>query len=157
MNDNTANDKTAELQSKLREAEMKLRDQTIELRDTKSRGVRLAVGSAIAGFLLFAIGGQWFPGYQLDSTAEAASNQKATSAVSDVMAQLCAERFMRTSGLAARLAALNEASSDWNKSSYIREGTWATTPDGEKADHNTADRCRNLIAERILEDSAKAS
>jgi hypothetical protein len=62
MNDKTdKTDKAAELQAKLREAEMKLRDQTIELRDVKSRSVRLAVGSAIAGFLLFAIGGQWFP------------------------------------------------------------------------------------------------
>lgn len=151
------NDDTAELKSKLREADMKLREQTGQLRDAKSRSIRLAAGSAIAGFLLFAIGGQWFPGYQLDSTAEAASNKMAASAVSEVMAQLCAERFMRTSGLATRLAGLNEASGDWNKSSYIRDGKWAATSDGEKADHVTADKCRGLIAKRILEDSAKTS
>ncbi|MDH3315846.1 MAG: hypothetical protein OER43_08795 [Gammaproteobacteria bacterium] len=155
MNDNT--DKTAEIQSKLREAEMKLREQKGELRDAKSRGVRLAVGSAIGGFLLFAIGGQWFPGYQLDSTAEATSNQMATSAVSELMSQLCAERFMTTSGLDARLAALDEASGDWNKSNYIRDGAWANAPDGEKADYATAERCRNLIGKRVSEQSAKAS
>jgi hypothetical protein len=158
MNDKTdKTDKAAELQAKLREAEMKLRDQTIELRDVKSRSVRLAVGSAIAGFLLFAIGGQWFPGYQLDSTAVTTSHKMASDAVSGVMAQLCAERFMKTSGLASRLSGLNEASGDWNKSSYIRDGAWAATPAGEKADYATADRCRELIAERISEESAKAS
>jgi hypothetical protein len=73
------------------------------------------------------------------------------------MAQLCAERFMKTSGLASRLSGLNEASGDWNKSSYIRDGAWAATPAGEKADYATADRCRELIAERISEESAKAS
>jgi len=81
----------------------------------------------------------------------------ASDAVSGVMAQLCAERFMKTSGLASRLAALNEVSGDWNKSSYIRDGTWAATLNGEKADYATADKCRGLISERILEESAKAS
>ncbi len=158
MNDKTdKTDKAVELQSKLRDAEMKLRDQTIELRDLKSRSVRLAVGSAIAGFLLFAVGGQWFPGYQLDSTAEATSHKMTSDAVSGVMAQLCAERFMRTSGLASRLSGLNEASGEWNKSSYIRDGAWAVTPDGEKADYATADKCKELIAERISEEPAKAS
>lgn len=155
MNDKT--DNTAELQSKLREAEMKLREQKGELRDAKSRSIRLAVGSAIAGFLLFAIGGQWFPGYQLDSTAEVAANEKATGAVSEVMAQLCAERFMKTSGLDSRLAALDATSGDWNKSNYIRDGAWAAAPDGEKADYATAEKCRDLIGKRVLEQSAKAS
>ena len=113
--------------------------------------------SAAAGFLLFAVGGQWYPGYQLDSTAEATANKKAADAVSDVTAQLCVERFMKTAGLKSRLTALNEESGDWRKSNYIQNGTWAMFPDGAKPDHATADKCRALIAERIASDAEKTS
>ncbi len=155
MNDNT--DKTAELQSKLREVEMAARDQKIELRDAKSHGIKLAFGSAIAGAVLVVVGGQWFPGYQLDSTAEATSSEMTTNAVSGIMAELCAERFMKTSGLASRLAGLNDASTAWDKASYIRDGKWASSSAGEDADYAIVESCRDIIAERILEESAKAS
>lgn len=150
-------DNSSELKSKLRDSEMKGREQTVELRDLKSRSVRLAAGSAIAGFLLFAIGGQWFPGYQLDSTAEANANQMAAAAVTELKAQYCAENFMRTAGLETRLAAWNEVKGGWDKASFIRDGAWAATPDGEKADYVTAEKCRDLIAERVSAKSAKAS
>lgn len=142
-------DDTAELKSQLRQAESKVRATEATLKGMKDSRLKLSVGSAIAGFLLFAIGGQWFPGYQLDSNAEATSNKMAASAVSGVMAQVCAERFMKTSGLESRLAAFNEVSGDYNQTSYIRDGTWAATPGGERADYATAEKCRNLIAERI--------
>lgn len=63
----------------------------------------------------FAVGGQWFPGHQLDNTAEATANHKAAGAVSDVMAQLCAERFMTTPELESRLTALKAETGDWSK------------------------------------------
>ena len=151
MNDNTA------LRSQLREAESKARVAEAALKDVKGRRLQLSVGSVIAGFLLSVVGGHWFPGYQLDSTAEATANKKAVSAVSEVMAHVCAERFMSSSGLESRLAALNGESGDYSKASYIRDGTWAVTPDGERADHATADKCRSLIAERVSGESGKTS
>lgn len=151
------NDDVAELKSNLRDIERKVRAVEGELKDAKSGRVKLIAFSAIGGFLLIAVGGQWFPGYQLDSTAEATANKKAADAVSDVTAQLCVERFMKTAGLKSRLTALNEESGDWRKSNYIQNGTWAMFPDGAKPDHATADKCRALIAERIASDAEKAS
>jgi hypothetical protein len=154
-------DNSAEFRSRMREAENKARTAEAELKDVKGRRLKLAVWSAIGGFLLFAVGGQWFPGYQLDSTARATANKTAVSAVSEVMAQLCAERFMSSLGLEARLAALDGATGDWSKATYIRDGTWAATPDGtpdgERADHATAEKCRSLIAERVTGESGKTS
>ncbi len=157
MSDKTAEQTTAELKSQMREAENKLRGAEAAVKDEKDRRLKFSVGSAIGGFLLFAVGAQWFPGYQLDSTAAANSNKIAASAVSEVMAQVCAERFMQTSGLESRLAAFNRANGSWGKASYIREGTWAATPDGERADYATAEKCRDLIAERIPGQPEKAS
>lgn len=153
MTDKT--NENADLKSELRQAEMKSREQKGDLRDAKGRSIRLAIGSAIAGFLIFAVGGQYFPGYQLDSTARANSEKMVASAVSDLTAQLCAERFMRTSGLESRLTALNEEGSDWNKTNYIRNGTWAASADGEKADFAIVEKCRDLITQRISEAPAK--
>ena len=159
MNDETEKtaDKTAELQTKLRQLEMTARDQKIELRVAKSHGTKLAIAAAIGGAVLVAFGGQWFPGYQLDSTAKATASEMTTSAVSGIMAELCAERFMKTSGLASRLSGLNGASTAWDKASYIREGGWASTADGEEADYAIVENCRDLIADRILKQSANAS
>jgi hypothetical protein len=127
------------------------------LKDARRGRVKLIVASAIGGFLLFAVGGQWFPGYQLDSTAEATAHEMAAGAVSDVTAQLCVERFMKTSGLESRLTALNGETSEWKQTNYIQNGAWAASPDGGKADHDTADKCRGLIAERVASEPAKTS
>ena len=109
-------DSTVELQKKLRDAENKVRTTESELNKAKTGRLQWSAWSAVAGFLLFAIGGQWFPGYQLDSTAATSSNTMAASAVRGIMAQLCAERFvMKTSGLESRVAEFNDATGDWNK------------------------------------------
>jgi hypothetical protein len=150
-------DNIAELKSELRGMESKVRAVEGALKDAKARRVKLIVYSAIGGFLLFAVGGQWFPGYQLDSTAEATAYEKAAGAVSDVTAQLCVERFMKASGLESRLTALNGETGDWSKANYIQNGIWATSPDGGKADHATSDKCRALIAERVAGGSEKTS
>lgn len=146
-----------ELKARLRESERKTTTAERTLAEFKRRRLPQMAWSAIAGFLLFAIGGQWFPGYQLDSTAEAAAAERADEAVSEVMAELCAERFMRTAGLDSRLSDLNDANGDWGKAKFIREGTWAATPDGAQPDHATAEKCRDLIAKRVTDASEKAS
>ena len=151
------NDDVAELKSKLRDVESTVRAMERKLQEVKGARVKLIAFSAIGGFLLFAVGGQWFPGYQLDSTAEATAYEKVADAVRDVTAQLCVERFMDTAGLKSRLSELNGESGDWRKSNYIQNGTWATLPDGAKPDHATADKCRALIADRIASDAEKTS
>ena len=150
-------DSTKDLQTQLREAERRGSAAERALKDMKSRRVTLMGWSAVAGFMLFAVGGQWFPGYQLDSTAEAAAAERANGAVSNVMAELCAERFMRTAGFESRLSGLDAASGDWSKAKYIREGAWAATPDGERSDHSTAEKCRVLITNRVADQSEKSS
>ncbi len=144
------NDNATELQIKLRNAEKEVRAGETALRNAKGRLVKWSVWSALGGIALVAVGGQWFPGYQLDSTAKVTADKMAESAVSDVFASLCAERFMMTaSGLESRLAAFKEQNNEWDKASYIREGTWADTPDGKKSDYDTAKKCMSLIADRI--------
>ena len=148
---------TMDLKSQLRDAQREVTAAQGTLRQTQARTRKVAVWAAIGGFMLFAIGGQWFPGYQLDSTAKETSQKAVVGAVRNIMAQLCVERFMAESGLESRLADLNAETGDWSQANYIRNGTWAAKPDGEKADHATAEECRDLIAERVSAQAQKAS
>ena len=145
----------SELKTELRDAQNTIRTTTAALAQAKRHRLRLSIWSAAGGFLLFAIGGHWFPGYQLDSTAIRTSNDGAANAVSKVMAGLCAERFMMTPGFEPRLAGLKNANGDWSKAKYIREGGWSQTPDGETSDYATAERCVALIDERLSGTSEK--
>jgi len=151
------NDGSVDYKTQMREVESKLRESEKALSAAKGRVVKLSVWSAIGGFMLFAVGGQWFPGYQLDSTAANASQETAVAAVSDVMAQLCLERFMNEPELDRRMAELNKAVGDWGQANYLRDGKWVTTPSGEETDHGTAEKCRGLIANRVNTERTKAS
>ncbi len=150
-------DNARDFQRQLRDAQSKIRAAETAVAEVKRQRIRLSALSAVGGFLLFAVGGHWFPGYQLDSTAIATSKDSAANAVSEVMAELCAERFMKASGFEARLTGLKDATGDWSKASYIRDGAWAETPDGEKSDQATAGKCVSLIAERLSGEPEKAS
>lgn len=148
-------DDTRDLEKKVRDAESKLKVTEAALKDVKSRRIGLAFWSAAGGIVLFGVVGHWFPGYQLDSTARATSKSDVAEALSDVVAELCVERFMKGPGLATRLEGLKDANGDWSKASYIRQGTWAETSDGQKSDQTTAGKCVTLITER--EDAADAA
>ena len=150
-------DETVELKNQLRDATSKINATEGALTDVKRTRVKTSAWSAIGGFMLFAVGGHWFPGYQLDSTAMEASSVSAASAVRKVMSQLCAERFMRAPGLEERMTGFNDAKGDWARATYIREGTWAETPGGEKSAHATAEECTALIVKRVSGESEKAS
>ncbi len=150
-------DNTRELESQLRDAQSKIRVAEATLADGKRQRIKVSVWSAVGGFLLFAIGGHWFPGYQLDSTAMETSNDRAANAVGEVMAELCAQRFMKDPAFDAILAGLKDATGGWSKADYIRKGVWAQGPGGEKSTHATAEKCVELIAERLSEKPEKAS
>ena len=150
-------DDTRELETQLRDAQSTIRVAEAALGDVKRQRIKVSVWSAVGGFLLFAIGGHWFPGYQLDSTAIETSNDRAANAVGAVMAEVCAQRFMRDPAFDAKLAGLKEATGDWSKANYIREGAWAQAPGGEKSTHATAEKCVDLIAERLSGEPEKTS
>ena len=150
-------DEIPRLEGELRDAQSKIKVAEAALADVKRQRIKCSVWSAAGGFLLFAVGGHWFPGYQLDSTALAQSDRNAATAVSEVMAELCTERFMQSPGLATRLAEFNGAKTNWNKLNYVRDGAWAKTPDGRRPDNAAAEKCAVLIAERLPGEPEKAS
>ena len=76
---------------------------------------------------------------------------EAGRAVNDLMAQICAERFVGSSEYATNQKVLDEMSGKWEKATYIRNGTWGVSPNGDKPDIDTAERCNDLIAKHAPE------
>lgn len=148
---------TADMQEQLRLAEAKAGVAENARKLAQSAIPRNRIWSALIAVGVVIVVGHWFPGYQLDSTAESSSTSAAEMAVGDVMAQLCVERFMTGDGLDARLEALNSAVGDWSQAKHIRDGNWATRPNGEQSTHDTAKKCRSLIAERVTAQKAKTT
>ena len=147
----------ADMQEKLRVAEAKVETAEGATELANAALTRNRTWSALLGAGIVVVLGHWFPGYQLDSTAESTSASAAEMAVGDVMAQLCVERFMTGEGLDSRLEALNAEVGDWSQAKHIRNGSWAVKPDGEQSDHDTAKKCRSLIAERVTASKEKAA
>jgi hypothetical protein len=146
-----------ECRTLLRAAERRAKEAESAAQQVKRSRTKIAIWSALGGFFLFALGGHWIPGYQLDSTAQATASETAQDSVSDVVAQFCAQRFMRAPDLDTQLKALDNEFGEWSKANFIQKGPWADTPHGERPDHDTAEKCHRLIAEKVLEAAPKSS
>lgn len=67
--------------------------------------------SALAGMVLIAVAGQWYPGYMLDSNATLAAKQASQSAVDASAALVCAQIYQAAPDSAAKLVVLRAGQS----------------------------------------------
>jgi hypothetical protein len=64
-------------------------------------------------------------GWTLGSTAERMAKERAQTAVVDVLAPICVERFQHQTDAATKLIEFKKVSS-WDQRSFIEKGGWAT-------------------------------
>ena len=76
-----------------------------------------AAAISVAGFSSF--------GWTLGSTAERMAKERAQTAVVDVLAPICVERFQHQTDAATKLIEFKKVSS-WDQRSFIEKGGWAT-------------------------------
>jgi len=134
-----------ELERKLRDAQSSLQVANKRNADALAKRTQHLIWAAVGGVAIAVGGGQWFPGYQLDSTASRESEVAVTDATNQVLAHLCAERFSRKDGLNERLEELESHSSEYKQVTFLREGAWGVDLDGREVDHSVAMNCLNLI------------
>lgn len=141
-------DKNSDSKQELRDALAKVKASESEVRALKEKAKSYAIWGATATFFVFVVAGQWFPGYQLDSTAKAATEVEVHDAVGGVMAHLCAERYMAAAELETRLGELDSKKNEWDQVNAIREGGWGNTPDGDSTQYGVAEKCLQLVLDR---------
>jgi len=76
-----------------------------------------AVAISVVGFSSF--------GWTLGSTAERMAKERAQTAVVDVLAPICVEKFQHQTDAATKLVEFKKVSS-WDRRSVIEKGGWAT-------------------------------
>src|SRR5204863_7549230 len=79
-----------------------------------------SIGISVIGFSSF--------GWVLGSTSERMAKERAQTAVVDVLAPICVEKFQHQADAAAQLAEFTKVSSSWGPRAIIEKGGCATRP-----------------------------
>ncbi len=145
-----------DLTKKLRDTESALKTSERQLSDAGRSRKKMGWWGLLAGVVLAVAGGQFFPGYQLDATAARASEAAAYKATNDVLAHLCAERFLNDADLAELFPALEQERSEYEQHTFLRKGPWGLVLTGSQVPNSVASECLSLIQKR-MDKTSKAS
>jgi hypothetical protein len=99
-----------------------------------------AVVISVLGFSLF--------GWTLDNTAERMAKERALTAVIEVLAPICAERFQQQADAAVKLKEFSKASA-WDRRSIIEKGGWATVPGSDTPNSAVATACAERLGRML--------
>src|ERR1700740_64067 len=101
-------------------------------------------GAMIGATAISVVGFSSF-GWTLGSTAERMAKERVQTAVVDVLAPVCVERFQHQTDAATKLIEFKKVSSSWDRRSFIEKGGWATMPGTEAPNSAVVTAC----AERL--------
>jgi hypothetical protein len=105
---------------------------------------RLLQGIVAGAILTMILGFNW-GGWKLGSTAKEMAQKSAQTAVVEVLAPICVDRFQRAAEAPANYVELKKVSS-WQQDTFIEKGGWATFPGMTSPDRGVAQACANLLA-----------
>jgi hypothetical protein len=104
-------------------------------------------GAVIGAAVISVLGFSLF-GWTLDSTAEKMAKERALTAVVEVLAPICAERFQQQADAPAKLKEFGKAST-WDRRSIIEKGGWATVPGTDTSNSAVVTACAERLG-RLL-------
>ena len=99
-----------------------------------------AAAISVLGFTIF--------GWTLGGTAERMAKEQAVTAVVEVLAPICVERFQQQADAPAKLTEFNKASS-WDRRLIIEKGGWATVPGTDTPNSAVATACAERLGRRL--------
>ena len=103
----------------------------------------VVIGAAVISVLGFTIFG-----WTLGGTAERMAKERAQTAVVDVLAPICVERFQQQADAPAKLTEFDNASS-WDRRLIIEKGGWATVPGTDTPNSAVANACAERLGRRL--------
>jgi hypothetical protein len=93
----------------------------------KFPSLKPGIWGAVIGAAAISVVGFSSLGWTLDSTAERMAKERAQTAVVDVLAPICVEKFQHQTDATTKLIEFKKVSSSWDRRSFIEKGGWATT------------------------------
>jgi hypothetical protein len=91
----------------------------------------------VLGFTIF--------GWAFGGTAERMAKERAQTAVVEVLAPICVERFKQQADAPTKLTEFDKASS-WDRRSIIEKGGWGTPPGTATPNSAVANACAERLA-----------
>ena len=104
------------------------------------------IWGAIVGAIAIMVLGFWQFGWVLGSKADQMARDRASTAVAEALAPLCAAKFLAQADAPARVADLKKLRSDYEQRNFIEKGGWAVAIVSGAPDYQLASEC----AKRIL-------
>src|ERR671922_1482530 len=105
-------------------------------------------GAVIGAIAISVVGFSSF-GWTLDSTAERMAKERAQTAVVDVLAPICVEKFRHQADAATKLIEFSKASSSWDRRALIEKGGWATVPGSDTPNSAVVSACAEQLGARL--------
>jgi hypothetical protein len=113
-----------------------------------SPSLKPGIWGAVIGATVISVLGFSLFGWTLDSTAEKMAKERALTAVVEMLAPICADRFQQQADAPAKLKEFGKASI-WDRRSSIEKGTWATVPGTDTPNSAVVTACAERLA-RLL-------
>jgi hypothetical protein len=110
---------------------------------------RLLQGAAVGAAVTMIVGFNW-GGWTLGSTVEKAAKERANSAVVAALAPICVDKFRQAVNAQANLTELNKINYDWDRSTFVEKGGWATMPGAASPDTAVAQACARILGRSQL-------
>jgi hypothetical protein len=104
------------------------------------------IWGAIVGAIAIMVLGFWQFGWVLGSKADQMARDRASTAVAEALAPVCAAKFLAQANAPARVADLRKLRSDYEQRDFIEKGGWAVAIVSDAPDYQLASEC----AKRIL-------
>ena len=104
------------------------------------------IWGAIVGAIAIMVLGFWQFGWVLGSKAGQMARDRASTAVAEALAPVCAAKFLAQADAPARVADLKKLRSDYEQRNFIEKGGWAVAIVSGAPDYQLASEC----AKRIL-------
>jgi hypothetical protein len=99
------------------------------------------IWGAVVGAIVIMVLGSWQFGWVLGSTADQMARDRASTAVAEAVAPVCAAKFLAQPGAPAKVADLNKLRSDYEQRDFIEKGGWAVAIVSDAPDYQLASEC----------------
>jgi hypothetical protein len=106
-------------------------------------------GAAGGAVLIALVGFTWF-GWVTGGTAEKMAREKSEAAVVAALTPVCVEKFKDSADAAKNFEALKKIQYNWDKSTFVEKGGWATPPGAEKPNSAVAQACAEALGKQNL-------
>ena len=105
---------------------------------------RLLQGAAVGAIATMVVGFNW-GGWTLGSTVDKIAKERSDSAVVAALVPICVENFRQAANVTTNLSDLNKIRYDWDRSTFVEKGGWATMPGASSADAAVARACAEIL------------